>query len=191
MENLKNSIAMRLQQVRDTLRMNQKEFAEQLGISLRAYQNYERAENIISVECIYALHHVFDINPTWLITGMGLMLLSKNEHGSSLSGTAINLPLYPGLAEKIGLALAKTYGISYNALDENTRIGVYSTLYTALSMLGANQIATPSNEEVEAALKLAIKYGKAPLPTDVNAALNNTIIEANLKKSSKKRPQDE
>lgn len=62
-------IAGRLLKIRKINRLNQKEFAQMLEISLRAYQNYERGENEISAGCILALRSNFGINANWLLTG--------------------------------------------------------------------------------------------------------------------------
>lgn len=42
-----------------------------LGISLRAYQNYERGEREVTKELICALLNVFGVDPVWFLTGEG------------------------------------------------------------------------------------------------------------------------
>ncbi|MEW6646519.1 MAG: helix-turn-helix transcriptional regulator [Pseudomonadota bacterium] len=53
--------------------MSQKELAEALGLSLRAYQNYERGDRPISQNLISAVMSVFGISPYWLLLGDGAM----------------------------------------------------------------------------------------------------------------------
>lgn len=51
--------------------MLQPEFADRLGISPRAYSNYERGERTISAEAIKALYEMFSVDPVWLLSGPG------------------------------------------------------------------------------------------------------------------------
>lgn len=81
----------------------------------------------------------------------------------------ITLPLYPEIAEKIGVALAQTYGLGYNSLNTSIRTDLFSALYSALCLLGASQEATPSDEEVKAMLAMAIRFGKAPAPANTDS----------------------
>lgn len=81
----------------------------------------------------------------------------------------ITLPLYPEIAEKIGVALAQTYGLGYNSLNISIRTDLFSALYSALCLLGANQEAAPSDEEVKAMLAMAIRFGKTPAPANADS----------------------
>jgi transcriptional regulator with XRE-family HTH domain len=62
-------IGGRLASVREKLRLSQRDFAAKLGVSLRAYQNYERGEREITPKLIRALYEVFRIQPVWLLLG--------------------------------------------------------------------------------------------------------------------------
>jgi len=74
------SVADRLLQVRTTLGLSQKEFADRLGISLRAEQNYERGDRALPSEVLLSLAKSFDIDPMWLLDGSELnpRLLSRS-----------------------------------------------------------------------------------------------------------------
>ncbi|MCO4882883.1 helix-turn-helix domain-containing protein [Paraburkholderia caribensis] len=55
-----------------------KKIARQLGLSLRAYANYERGERAVPVELLRALYEQFSIDPAWLLTGDGNMILDRD-----------------------------------------------------------------------------------------------------------------
>ena len=59
----------RLATVREGQALNQADFADSLGLSLRAYANYERGEREAPLAVIRALYDVYGIDPTWMIGG--------------------------------------------------------------------------------------------------------------------------
>jgi len=65
----------RLKILRERLGLTQKEIAEKIRISLRAWQNYELGLRKIPSEVIKALYEHLGINPTWLLTGKGPMFI--------------------------------------------------------------------------------------------------------------------
>ncbi|AFT90347.1 helix-turn-helix domain-containing protein [Paraburkholderia phenoliruptrix] len=68
----------RIVQVREHLKLSQEKIARQLGLSLRAYANYERGERAVPVELLRALYEQFSIDPAWLLTGDGNMILDRD-----------------------------------------------------------------------------------------------------------------
>jgi len=62
-------VAERFLTVRSHLNLSQKAFAESLGISLGAEQNYERGDRQISASVIFSVYKIFDIDPQWLLDG--------------------------------------------------------------------------------------------------------------------------
>jgi transcriptional regulator with XRE-family HTH domain len=50
----------------------------QLGLSLRAYANYERGERAIPVELLRGLYEQFAVDPVWLLTGDGNMIFDRD-----------------------------------------------------------------------------------------------------------------
>lgn len=65
------AIGSRLAAAREAQRLSQVEFADQLGISPRAYQNYERGEREMPTTVLTALHAEFGIDPLWVLIGPG------------------------------------------------------------------------------------------------------------------------
>lgn len=59
----------RLARVRLAQGLNQADFAESLGLSMRAYCNYERGEREAPLAVLRAMHAVYDVDPLWLIGG--------------------------------------------------------------------------------------------------------------------------
>lgn len=64
-------IGKRLLAVRMNAGLAQNAFAERLGVSPRAYQNWERGEREIQAGLLPALYEEFDIDPLWILTGPG------------------------------------------------------------------------------------------------------------------------
>jgi transcriptional regulator with XRE-family HTH domain len=79
------AIGRRLAAMREERRLPQKEFAAKLGVSLRAYQNYERGEREISAGLIRALYDVFGIEPVWLLIGGGDPIRGRGEIDPTLA----------------------------------------------------------------------------------------------------------
>lgn len=67
-----SQIGRRLAQVRDRSRLIQTEFAERMGVSPRAYQNYERGEREVPAVVLKALYEVYGADPLWVLTGLSL-----------------------------------------------------------------------------------------------------------------------
>ncbi|PQV44160.1 helix-turn-helix domain-containing protein [Paraburkholderia sp. BL21I4N1] len=68
----------RVAQVRGHFDLSQDKMARQLGLSLRAYANYERGERAIPVELLRTLYGQFSVDPVWLLTGDGNMILERD-----------------------------------------------------------------------------------------------------------------
>jgi transcriptional regulator with XRE-family HTH domain len=62
-------IGQRLKTVRRKARLRQPDFAERLGLSPRAYSNYERGERAIPAQALKALHDLFQVDLIWLLSG--------------------------------------------------------------------------------------------------------------------------
>ena len=58
---------VRLAEVRARTRLNQATFAHTLGVSSRAYINWERGEREAPVAVLRALYEVYGINPLWML----------------------------------------------------------------------------------------------------------------------------
>lgn len=65
------ALGQRLVAVRATTGLSQAAFAESLGLSLRAYANYERGEREMPVALFRALYEVHGVDPVWLLAGPG------------------------------------------------------------------------------------------------------------------------
>ena len=65
----------RVGRVRAHVGLSQTVMAQRVELSLRAYQNYERGEREIPVALVQALYAEFKIDPVWLLTGKGPMIL--------------------------------------------------------------------------------------------------------------------
>lgn len=65
------SVHDRLAEIRKDNDLTQTEFAERMGVSRRAYVNYERGEREIPSSLLLLLHDELSISPTWVLTGKG------------------------------------------------------------------------------------------------------------------------
>ena len=55
--------------IRDEARLSQGEFAARLGVSARAYQNYERGERDVPSGLVATIYTELGVDPAWLLTG--------------------------------------------------------------------------------------------------------------------------
>ena len=70
-EEANRAIGKRLAAIRATTGLVQGAFAEQLEVSPRAYQNYERGDREIPAVLLSALYDVLKIDPLWVLNGPG------------------------------------------------------------------------------------------------------------------------
>lgn len=68
----------RLKSIREYLQLNQKDFAIKLNISQQVLSNYEKGQRDVPNNILLMLPQ-FDVNPIWLLTGEGEMLLTAAE----------------------------------------------------------------------------------------------------------------
>lgn len=74
------TINTRLKEARIISKLSQEQMADRLGISFRAYWNYETGKRDLTQENLINLAQMFNFNPTWLLLGNGPMFLpTKNE----------------------------------------------------------------------------------------------------------------
>lgn len=65
------SIAERLLVVRRRSGLSQTDFAKRIGISPRAYRNYELAVRDVPVALVIGVHNEFEVGFSWLLLGEG------------------------------------------------------------------------------------------------------------------------
>lgn len=61
----------RLMAIRVVSGLTQADFADKLGLSLRAYANYERGEREVPTALFRSLCEMFRVDPLWQLTGPG------------------------------------------------------------------------------------------------------------------------
>ena len=71
----------RLATVRAGQGLNQTDFAESLGLSPRAYANYERGEREAPLAVLRTLYDVYGIDPAWMI-GVATRTTSRSRRGN-------------------------------------------------------------------------------------------------------------
>lgn len=65
------AIGNRLLAVREAFSLTQADMAVRLGITSRAYANYERGEREMALAVLHKLYMRFSIDPVWVIAGPG------------------------------------------------------------------------------------------------------------------------
>jgi transcriptional regulator with XRE-family HTH domain len=79
------ALGERLLAVRVAAGLSQDAFAERLGLSPRAYANYERGEREIPAAVVRTLYEVYGTDPLWLLTGPGTDPVYAPERQLNLS----------------------------------------------------------------------------------------------------------
>lgn len=83
------TLAQRIKNLRKELGLNQTEFATRIGITQTSLSQLEGEKNGISYDVFKAIVSEFNVNPVWLMDGVGTMY--SNENASSVSRGAIPL----------------------------------------------------------------------------------------------------
>jgi transcriptional regulator with XRE-family HTH domain len=117
------AVARRLVQVRDALEWSQEGFADQMGVSRRAYQRYETGERSPKLRQLQGLAEV-GVNVHWLLTGQGRMLLREEDGGAAEPAQTLGFrPTDPDLMGRIidtirAVHKARGWHVSDRALGE-------------------------------------------------------------------------
>lgn len=103
------TIGERLLAFRSKLKLNQVEISEALSVSDKTYWNYEKNQKPISSDNINKLVKLYNLNPTWLLTGYGEMLLGQGKT-QNCECNANHIPIKNAFASA---------GNGYNNSEEN------------------------------------------------------------------------
>lgn len=120
------TVNARLKEVRGYLKFSQEQMAENLGISFRAYWNYETAKRDLTQGNIQNLAQMYMVNPSWLLLGTGPMFLpqksekqQKYEHAFSERKTfGKRLNYYQGEENLNDIEIAKIMGASESRVEK-------------------------------------------------------------------------
>lgn len=126
----------RVAQVREHFDLSQDRMARQLGLSLRAYANYERGERAMPLELLRALYEQFSVDPVWLISGDGNMILDRD----------VRYRLDQKTLDSVLVAVARIEQRLEVALDAKKKARLIGLLYEQCHLLGesAEQILKDS-----------------------------------------------
>ena len=69
----------RIRELRKTLNLNQKDFAEKIGLKQNAISHIEHIGSTVTEQNIKAICFQFNVNEQWLRTGSGPMFLENNK----------------------------------------------------------------------------------------------------------------
>lgn len=96
----------RIKLLRKTLKLSQTEFANSLGMTMRAIQKWEAGEVEIKISSLKLLEQVFNANLDWLINGTGSMFLDEKEKSNvkiePISNQFIEIKEYPTVKASAG-----------------------------------------------------------------------------------------
>ncbi|MBR8030098.1 helix-turn-helix transcriptional regulator [Burkholderia cenocepacia] len=126
----------RVSQVREHFELSQEKMARQLGLSLRAYANYERGQRAVPVELLRALYEQFLVDPVWLMTGDGNMILDRD----------VRYRLDQKTLDGVLVAVARIEQRLETPLDAKKKARLIGLLYEQCQLLGesAEQILKDS-----------------------------------------------
>lgn len=87
-------IGKRLLALRKRSGLSQTDYAASLGVSLRAYQTYERGQRTVPTEVLKELVWKYEVNPIWVISGRG--------PEKWVQGSGINTGLFAEILRRLG-----------------------------------------------------------------------------------------
>ena len=100
-----NDIGQRIKELRKMLGLSQREFAEKIGKSFRAVQNWEYGQRTPDESTLKLIAKEFNVNEEWLKTGKGEMFV---EGAVAEKEEGIKVPFYPEVALSAGAGLEPT-----------------------------------------------------------------------------------
>jgi len=112
-------IGNRIKQVRKFLKMSQSQFGKVLGTTQRAVSHWERNEAEPSLEQLQKLTQLFNINPTWLLTGQGEMFLNNNQKSIGVNYGGVQIGNI--IAETIGTVQTEKHITNTSNLEEEIK----------------------------------------------------------------------
>lgn len=71
-DNFNSEVGVRLAAVRAAVGLTQVQFAESIGLTDRAYSNYERGTREVPATVVRSLLDVYNIDPVWLLNGVAV-----------------------------------------------------------------------------------------------------------------------
>ena len=91
----------RIKILRNTLKMNQHDFANKIHKVTRTLQKYEKGDIIPDYSVVQLIAKTFNVNPDWLLNGTGEMFLD-NENNKQEQSDIISIPYYPEVSAAAG-----------------------------------------------------------------------------------------
>ena len=119
------ALGRRLVAVRATTGLSQGGFATSLGLSSRAYANYERGEREMPVALFRALYETYGIDPVWLLDGPG-------DQPVKAATRTMDFPLVDSIIRWIDAELARTH----KKLRPQARLRVLKAAYALSAETG-------------------------------------------------------
>ena len=113
-----SDIQQRVIKLRDTLELNQSEFAVRLDIKRPTLAGYEKGTFPPSTDFLVKLHKIYNVNTAWLLTGEGEMFLhnDKYDHARRI----MEIRIHKGLDRK---KFAKELGVSLGIIEDIEETG--------------------------------------------------------------------
>lgn len=115
----------RIKNIRKSLKLNQKEFANSLGLTQGGYSDIERGKNNISGKTKLSLKNVYSVNLHWLETGHGEMYALDIEEETYENEIVGNNSIERDQLEYLKNEIKKLQ-------DENIRLKTENKLYIEL-----------------------------------------------------------
>lgn len=72
-------MSMRIKELRVRLNLDQKEFADKIGMKPSSYSMLERGHSGLTIKNLQAIMTVFNANANWIVAGIGGMFLTEAE----------------------------------------------------------------------------------------------------------------
>lgn len=148
-----DTISTRIREVRKMLKMNQNQFAKELGVSRAHISNMENGNDNPSSSLIKLLCVRFNIDETWLVEGIGSPQPNfdiVSDEGLISKYNTMRVMLEQMLNARTGEELKNTVEtfsdivslLTANGLSEENRAAYLSTVCESISMIEVQEFAT-------------------------------------------------
>jgi len=170
------TFGQRLKRLRYKLGLSQKEMADRLGVHLMTISRYERDAMKPSFKFLEKIRETFNVNPQWLLEGVGEMFLPKDKPTEAVKAELLGLKgaSLDSLAEELA-EIVVAEAMMERGIFLKKEVALYDYLH---------QLAKKKLRACHQAIKAEIGFHIDILDTSVNKATFNEKPKSSLKESS-------
>jgi transcriptional regulator with XRE-family HTH domain len=173
---------IRLKIFRESLGMQQVDFARRIGLQPGSYCDIERGRNAVSLQVLKKAVDLFGLNPAWLLKGEGQMTDTEVLTQESVQDKGDNIIFVEQKAAAGYLQGLKQEGATLDKLPTFRLPGFYGQQYRAFEIKGNSMVPALFGKDIVVCSRVedisALKYG----PVYILILQDGSIVAKKIKK---------